>query len=114
MNPNWTAVHYDLSARRFRPIGSVDGVAYSHVRLDGKPQRLFLGHPLVCDRQDVVLALVQTGPERFLVTVHNPTAVPVRVTLKESPFVLLVAECPGPVDVPVGDQVVAALAPVKR
>ena len=106
LNTRWSAIHYDRAAGRYRPIGSIDGVAYTHVQFDRKPKRLFVGHPFTCDRPDAVLALAQTGPKRFLLTVHNPTDEPMKCTLERSRFFTLTSQCPGPLDVPAGDQAV--------
>ncbi|MBU4211554.1 MAG: hypothetical protein KKD33_03110 [Verrucomicrobia bacterium] len=105
LNSQWSAVHYETSAKRCRPIGSVDGVAYTHVQFGGKPQRLFVGHPFTCDQPEAVLVLAQTGPRKFLLTVHNPTDKPMKCAFEKSPFFTLTSKCPGPVDVPAGDMV---------
>ena len=106
LNARWSAIHYDQAAGRYRPIGSADGVAYTHVQFDRKPQRLFIGHPFTCDRPEATLALAQTGAKEFLLTVHNPTDEPMRCTIERSRFFTLTSQCPGPLDVPAGDQVV--------
>jgi len=109
LNTRWSAIHYDRAAGRYRPIGSVGGVAYTHVQFDRKPQRLFVGHPFTCDQPDAVLVLAQTGPKRFLLTVHNPTDEPMKCTLEKSRFFTLTSQCPGPLDVAAGDQVVVEI-----
>ena len=109
LNPRWSAIHYDRAAGRSRPLGSADGIAYTHVQFDSKPQRLFVGHPFTCDQPEAVLVLAQTGPSEFLLTVHNPTDKPMVCTLERSPFFTLSSTCPEPLDVPAGDQVVVTI-----
>jgi hypothetical protein len=109
LNPRWSAVHFDVAAKRYRPIGSVDGVAYTHVQFGRRPQRLFIGHPFTCDQPEAVLVLVRAAPKKFLLTVHNPTDAPMKCTIQKSRFFTLISTCPGPVNVPAGDQVVLTL-----
>ncbi|MDP6119299.1 MAG: hypothetical protein QGG53_46115 [Planctomycetota bacterium] len=106
LNSRWSAIHYDMAARRYRPIGSVEGVAYTHVQFDGKAQRLFVGHPFTCDQPEAVIALAQTGPKKFLLTVHNPTDKLMKCTIEKSRFFTLTSQSPALLEVPAGDQVV--------
>ena len=48
--------------------------------------------------------LAQTGPKRFLLTVHNPTDKPMKCMFKRSRFFTLASQCPEPLSVPAGDQ----------
>ena len=71
----------------------------------------FSGQPQV--GEGIVLVPVQTGPKRLLLTVHNPTDEPMTCTLERSPFFTLSSQCPGPLDVPAGDQVVVDIGEMK-
>ncbi|MDP6355228.1 MAG: hypothetical protein QF473_09020, partial [Planctomycetota bacterium] len=69
----------------------------------------FVGHPFTCDQPEAVIALAQTGPKKFLLTVHNPTDKPMKCTIEKSRFFTLTSESPAPLEVPAGDQVVLTI-----
>ena len=55
------------------PTGPDPGVA---------PQDLFIGHPVTCDRDELVIHVVQTGDAVWRVELHNPSVQPIAATCR--------------------------------
>ena len=83
LNDRWSAYLYDRALKKARPVGVFEGKAWATVCLNGKLD-VFIGHPVVCDRQEVMIQTTQTGEKSWAVEVHNPTDGPMRVTVKKN------------------------------
>jgi hypothetical protein len=90
LNDNWPAVLYDRAARRWRPLGQLDGVAYAALDTSADLD-LFLGHPVLASHPDIVLSLVQISADAWTLEVHNPTGVAIETTVLPSPHFALLA-----------------------
>jgi len=86
LNSRWSAVYYERDKKRYRPIGMLKDKAYAHIPPFTKPQKLFIGHPFTCDKKEIFITLVQTGKEKFILSLNNPTDRILNVNLKKSPF----------------------------
>lgn len=96
MNDNWSAVCYDKRRKQARPIGVYQDIAYA--RFDPEYEELtdvIVGHPVVADHPDVVIAVAVLGDHKYPATkdgkafsggvysvqVNNPTDKDLKVTL---------------------------------
>jgi hypothetical protein len=71
---NWTVVLLDRARALSRPLGVQEGTAWATViPVAGSGLDLFIGHPVVCNRPEAVLAVTQKGDAAWSVELHNPT-----------------------------------------
>lgn len=87
LNDRWSAVLYDHQVSKARPIGTYDGVGYA--RLDPEYAVLThvsIGHPVTASNERVFLNFVQLeeSPNRYHVSVNNPTDKTLRVKLRQA------------------------------
>ena len=107
LNDRWSAVLYDRTIGKARPVGVFEQAAWATVVLHDKLDA-FVGHPVTCDAEDVILQVTQTGERAWNVEVHNPSDKARRVRLTVNPhFDPLVKKHVAPVDldVPAGASV---------
>lgn len=86
LNPNWSAVLHDRTARRWRPLGMLDGTAYATLDTAAQDWHVYLGHPVIADNPHVVISLAQIADDRWALEVHNPTGVRIDTPVAPSPF----------------------------
>jgi len=77
VNPNWTVMYHERNENKIRPLGQFEGKAIAVIDPYYGEMDLFLGHPVVCDNDDLVIHVVRTGDARWNVELHNPTAQPI-------------------------------------
>ncbi len=87
LNDRWTAF---LQARgektRTRILPVEQGLGYVVLRADEEGRPLAIGHPLVCDRPEVVLSITRTKDwKSWQLEAHNPTDNAVTATVKSNP-----------------------------
>ena len=64
--------------------GGLENQTSPTLRVRGK-QDFFVGQPDACDNPEVFLQLTQTGTAEWRLEAHNPTAQPMRVTVRSNP-----------------------------
>ena len=74
LNPNWSTFLVDRSARRWRPMGVLDGTAYATLDTLAGDWSVFIGHPVSASDPDIVLSLAQIADAEWMLEVHNPTS----------------------------------------
>ncbi len=100
LNPRWSAGlwqkqgyvkgHYGSGANRYRTLGTdLDGCAYLPLYVDrASTTHVVAGHPVVAgpEAKDLFIQVTHVGrdPDRWHVSVNNPTDQPVATTLKKS------------------------------
>jgi hypothetical protein len=85
LNPRWPAVLFDRSARRWRPLGMLEGVAYAVLDTLACDWSIYVGHPVLADDQDLVLALAQVSARQCVLEVHNPTTRTIHGSVRAAP-----------------------------
>ena len=89
LNDNWTA-WYQLRGEKpkTRIVPVAEGAAYAVLRDEDEGRDVFIGHPVVADRPELILnvALSEDG-KKWLLEVHNPTDQVVKSLVKSSPHV---------------------------
>lgn len=85
VHPNWDVWLCDRTRKtpNWRQLPKVDTTAYASVPSD-VAQDLFLGHPVVADRDELQISLCNLLPGQWLVTLHNPTDQAVTATVRSS------------------------------
>ena len=84
LNDRWSALLYDRTLKKARPLGVFEGQAWAMVKLHGRLD-LFVGQPMLCDRPELFIQVTQTGTDEWDVEVHNPTDASIRTTLRKAP-----------------------------
>ncbi len=83
IHPNWTAAKVDNERRTWHPLGGWEGAIYTTLDPALGRQELFIGNLLTCDQPELHLTfLPQNRDAGAHVAVHNPTATPLRATVK--------------------------------
>lgn len=82
LNDNWPAVLVDRATNRWRPLGMLEGTAYATLDTTAGDSHIFIGHPLVADRPDIVLSLSRVAEDEYAVEIHNPTGRVVETTVR--------------------------------
>ena len=90
VNPHWPVFMLDRAGRRCRPLGVCENTTYATVDVATGATSLVIGHPVTADRPEVVLNLVRTSPESWVMEVHNPGETRVHLHVKRSPWFDLV------------------------
>jgi hypothetical protein len=86
LNDNWS-VHLVDRARAWpnhRALPIRDGRSYAELDLNDADTDLFIGHPVIADRQDVKILVSWMQPKRWYVEVHNPTDAPLNVSCRSN------------------------------
>ncbi len=86
LNPNWPAVLLDRTARRWRPLGMLEGTAYATLDTAAQDSRLYIGHPVIANNPNVVISLAQIADDRWALEIHNPTGVAIDTAVSPSPY----------------------------
>ena len=86
LNPNWPVFLVDRSARRWRPLGALDGTAYATLDTARQDWCVFLGHPVVASHPHLVISLAQISEEEWALEVHNPTGTSLEAEVTPSPY----------------------------
>jgi hypothetical protein len=106
LHDRWSVGYLDRTAKRYRGLGVLQGTAYATIDTSAADQSFFIGHPVTCDSDAVLLNAMQTGNGSFLVELHNPTDKPLTVNLKVSPYLQELIQLPKTqVEVPAGSSV---------
>lgn len=111
LNDRWSALLYDRGLKKARPIGILEGKAWAAVPMRGAAD-LFVGHPVLADNAELFLQLTQTAEASWRLEIHNPTAKPVRATVRANPHFDPLQGKPfqqATLDVPAGTSVVREL-----
>ncbi|MCC6227516.1 MAG: hypothetical protein IT195_14075, partial [Microthrixaceae bacterium] len=85
-HPNWDTWLLDraTAAPNWRQIPKVDATAYASLPGDAA-QDLFIGHPVVADRDELQISLCNLLPGQWLVSLHNPTDREVKANVRSQP-----------------------------
>jgi len=110
LNGQWTSVLYDRQAKRLRPLGMHENMAYAHRTPADRGGKIFIGHPFTLDKPELWLSVVQTEEQELTVQIHNPTDQTVAARVQRSSFFDFVACENFKVDVPAGQTVEYVLA----
>jgi len=89
LNENWPTFLVDLDARRWRPLGMLEGVAYATLDTAAGDSHVFLGHPVTASDPRVHLSLTRISESDWVLEVHNPTDEPLEVAVTPSPFAVV-------------------------
>lgn len=97
----WTCVIVDPDTKAWRPVGTSFNLAgvtpgghatAAYIAIDlSRPQSVWIGHPVVCDSDDLQITLFTDGRGTISVEVHNPTRNAMKATIWSNPG------CPLPV-----------------
>jgi hypothetical protein len=75
LNPNWTAGTIRPGSKLMEPIApDTEGVAWELLDTVKDAGRLFVGHPVLCDRREIVVQTLQRHGGGWTVMAHNPGA----------------------------------------
>ena len=87
LNDNWAAIFQQQSkANKTRLIPVEKGTGYAVIRADDDAKTLCIGHPIVADRRDAVIALSRTSNwSNWNLEIHNPTNKDMKVNVKHNP-----------------------------
>jgi hypothetical protein len=87
LNDNWAAIFQQQSkANKTRLIPVEKGTGYAVIRADDDAKTLCIGHPIVADRRDAVIALSRTPNwSNWNLEIHNPTNKDMKVNVKHNP-----------------------------
>lgn len=80
---NWTAICAELPVNTksvpftpgelpYRALGVRNDIGYACTDLSSRAQRLFLGHPVICDRRDITINVMDWQRKGLTVELHNP------------------------------------------
>ena len=93
----------------FYPGPVQDGSGYFGVDLNLSDREVFLGHPVVCDRPDLFLQMLNWGPGNGRIEVHNAGEKPVTTTMRSAKGFDLLGPFRKKVTVPAGSSVVVTV-----
>ena len=71
MNDKWSAILYDGSNDRIRPLGMLENTVWATVVVSG--QELFVGHPVYALNEDLFIQVTRAGDKVWNIEIHNPT-----------------------------------------
>ncbi|MHB9131223.1 MAG: hypothetical protein ACYDBB_09060 [Armatimonadota bacterium] len=86
LNENWSTVLLDRDARRWRPVGILEGSAYATLDTDMCTWRVFIGHPFTADHCDIVISATQIADQQWTIEIHNPTDATIESTISRSAY----------------------------
>jgi hypothetical protein len=81
LNDRWSAFLYDRARKQARPIGVLEGTAWATITLAGQAE-VFVGHPVLVDRPELIVQLTQSGDSGWTLEVHNPTDGPLTTRVR--------------------------------
>ena len=85
VNPNWTIMYHERLKNQVRPLGQFDGKCIVMVDPFYEALDLFVGHPVTCNRSDLVIHVVRIGDDRWSVELHNPTDKAIETVCRNDP-----------------------------
>jgi hypothetical protein len=85
LNERWSVFLLERE-RKTRPIGQLRDSAYATIDLREGDKNIFMGHPIVCDDEEVFINVVQTGDNKFTIYLHNPTSKKKNVKVRSSHY----------------------------
>lgn len=86
MNEHWSVFLLEREKGLSRPIGQLKDCAYATIDLREGDKEVFIGHPLLCNDDEVFINIVQTGENEFTAYIHNPTLREKTITLRSNPL----------------------------
>jgi len=111
LNDRWTSVLYDRKAKKLRPLGMHDNMAYCHRAPTDRGGKVFIGHPFTLDKSDLCLSVVQTGTRELTVQIHNPTDQARSTVVRRTPYFDMMAAKDFKATVPAGQTVEYLITP---
>ena len=86
LQKNWDAwlVDRTLKTPNWRQIMKADETAYVVLPCDEKKD-IFLGHPVLADKPEIVISLCNLLPGQWLLSLHNPGDAPVTTKVRSAP-----------------------------
>jgi hypothetical protein len=91
LNDRWTAFCQTVGANpttstKTRLIAVEAGLGYAVLRAEDEGRRLFLGHPLLADRPEVVLNVTRSRDwKTWIAEIHNPTDAELTIAVRSNP-----------------------------
>ena len=65
-------------------MGVFENQAWAVVKLHGRMD-VFVGHPIFCDRRELLIQVTQSDENGWTVEIHNPTDKTIRTILRKNP-----------------------------
>jgi len=84
-NPNWLSVYRLNGSKKWRYMGELDGYFYFNLYTNMQAFDVMAGHPLLADRNDVIIALDDPDGRQSAFEIYNPTDKPLTTTLRANP-----------------------------
>ena len=75
-------MEYEDEVRFFGVLGDT---GYCQIDTELAERDIFIGHPIICDRKDVMISIAKCGKEGFSFEVHNPSDNAVKCTVSNAP-----------------------------
>ncbi len=75
-------MEYEDEVRFFGVLGDT---GYCQIDTELAERDIFIGHPIICDRKDVMISIAKCGKEGFSFEVHNPSDSAVKCTVSNAP-----------------------------
>ena len=93
MNPNWTFGWFDLDRKEWHPSAIDRDIRQGYFTLDTRRgnHRLFAGHPVLADNDDVRIAVFSDGKSEVRAALNNVGDAPVSLTVRLNPALGAVA-----------------------
>ncbi|NUQ61551.1 MAG: hypothetical protein HUU20_03625 [Pirellulales bacterium] len=94
LNDRWTAFCQSVGEdpatdAKTRLIAVEGGTGYAVLRAEDEGRRVFLGHPLIADRPEVVLSVTRSRDwKQWVAEIHNPTDATLRVAVCTNPHIM--------------------------
>ncbi|MCY2994544.1 MAG: hypothetical protein NTY19_42765 [Planctomycetota bacterium] len=87
MNPNWTFGWFDLERKEWHPSAIDRDIRQGYFTLDARRgnHRLFAGHPVLADNDDVRIAVFSDGKSEVCATLNNAGDGPLTLTVRLNP-----------------------------
>jgi hypothetical protein len=90
LSDRWTAICQSVGADKAdvktRLIAVEAGTGYAVLRAEDEGRSIFLGHPLLADKPEVVLSVTRSRDWKdWLAEIHNPTDAALTVTVRSNP-----------------------------
>ncbi len=87
LNDGWSACLFDSKEFKSRPLGVFESSAWATVPVHGRVD-LFVGHPVICDKEELFIQATPMDQSSWRVEMHNPTDAEITTTAQVNPSLL--------------------------